>query len=42
MAANVTLPDELLDRVRARGTDEGRAWTPWPPKPLADFLRSGA
>ena len=24
MAANVTLPDELLERVRARATDEGK------------------
>ena len=25
MAANVTLPDELLERVKARATDEGKS-----------------
>ncbi len=42
MAANVTLPDELLERVKARATDEGRSVDDLAVEAVADFWRSGA
>lgn len=41
MAANVTLPDELLERAKARATDEGKSVDDLAAEALADFLRSG-